>query len=1252
MYKLQVVLVPPSAANAGFQYPFHPATNENSQLLPSSIGANGSAILTGNNRPELPTSVGSNNNLFMSSFASSHIPPQRLKRFLLFTQPNNSLLTLAEEIVAKCDKIYPHLAESVELLSLQDSNECDLDPDFVVKDVFNVDNVVRAVLSRDIDVADDQAQTLYSVKRRRLNSNIDSRPSAASNGSLGPQANVLHIAKKRPHILRNSSAMRVSTPLANQIYPPASTTQLNSDYEDDDIADRSILPPPQPQSQPIRISSAVDSAKKVNFSENAISRSEAVDPDKSRQHRLPSGTPKRELPKKARTPNGKKAQDQMLLVDQAELDGSATPINTNKRITSGMLRIPEPKISEIEKELKQGPESPSAVLPARPHRIPMKKHDAPTSDDEELSQSSFEEDRILINKRTDGALEPLTKPPASRQTSIADNNGSPIKDATRNLNVNLAKIPIPNRRITRKSSLENKVESLVRNSDTITERSGRKLNENNDEPITAARKVSFSDDDEADGQQLDQDPNDTVRVNHADAGNSSFQKSELLSMLRGNKFDIPSNFSKRSLKLKGGYFDDSPKNSKTSSKDIINQRLQRSAAVKAAELLSSGKSRNQQPSSESEEDESDIETDRSDGRVTVLENRELRKLNIHPLKEQVIGKRSRTPQNGGTRVGKSPAEDVSKGVGKEKLANSDSGANFDGKGLMLNGKTPQIQGDKESYAKHDLQEERGVIQPQESATSQSSSTAAPQTTDVSELKSKAATEPAKTSSKEDVDTKVAKKAKRVSSGAANRQPKSFQSQEFVEDSDNDSTNVSSAPSSEETKQKSVTKAPPPSVLKRKEEAEKRRKEREILKKAREEESARKKAEKEDRRRERDEAVARKKAEREVKKKVKQEEAARKRGAQQTTKKSKDSKDSKDSKSDISSAQSVVPEKENPDSNKENRGNVDRTADGMRINDEDASEPSQVSEGNDNSSKETDNSSKEIGKNSAESVSLEPKDLSQYFNTGDKQTEIQKEASADLSSGDKTPKLQQLKTQFISGAPAQQQGVKVGDTSQAPKDFHSGSSDEELPDDESSSDDNESSESSSDDASTASRKSRRGIVDTPKGAIISIPKNVKHSDISDLEHAPQSTQQIPGHQTTPRSATKVPVTRMMEMSSPIASGKSSSSTANSSKPQAKPSRSLSSLSDLVSRGVPEVKEKSVKDHFPSQVAPGKDDSGDDQSRDDSDKSESEESSDSSDDSSDDDDSSNFISAKSASKALGRHKNSGSGFASLVKDSRKK
>lgn len=108
-------------------------------------------------------------------------------------------------------------------------------------------------------------------------------------------------------------------------------------------------------------------------------------------------------------------------------------------------------------------------------------------------------------------------------------------------------------------------------------------------------------------------------------------------------------------------------------------------------------------------------------------------------------------------------------------------------------------------------------------------------------------------------------------------------------------------------------------------------------------------------------------------------------------------------------------------------------------------------------------------------------------------------------------------------------------------------------------------------------------------------------------------------------------------------------------------SLSSLSDLVSRGIPDVKEKTSKSNEKSQTkAPS---SSDDESSSDSDSNSSSDSvSDSSSDSksesdSDDsgdssDDGKSFISAKSASAALGKKKKPSGGFASLIKDFKKK
>ncbi|SCU98339.1 LADA_0H12332g1_1 [Lachancea dasiensis] len=1254
MYKLQVVLVPPGSPNGAFPFLSNPATTESSQVLPSTMGANGSAILTGN-RPEMAPSGGSNNNLFMSSFISNHIPQPKLKKFLHFTKPTNSLLALAEEIVDKCDKIYPSLVHPVELSTLQDSNDCDLDPDFLVQDVFNVDNVVRAVLRHDIELTDDQSPTLYSVKRRRLNT--DAAKIGPANGALGTknttnghagggQSSTLHVAKKRPHILRNSTAMRVSTPLANQIYPPPSGRQVNSDYEDDDFADRSILPPPKPQSQSIRISSGIESsAKKINFKEDTISKSESVDPDKSRQQRLPSGTPKRQSIKRFTT-TPKRSNDQGLLLATTEEDAStsATPMVTNKRITSGMLRIPEPKISEVEKELRQGPASPSAILPARSERLPTKKPEFPRSDEDDQSQSSSEESPVASNLPINLPVEPAFKLAASRQTSIADNNGSPMKDGSKIGNVNLAELPSSGRkRVTRKSSLESKVDSLIKHANALPEKGREDSKRVKEDTISTTRKDTFSDDDETDGRQEQQDPNETVRVNNLDnIGNNSFHKSELLSMLKGNKFDIPSDFNTRSLRSKGGYLENSADKSSSDAKEIINQRIQRSAAIKAAELLSSGKSRNREPTSESEEESSDIETDGSENeKVTVLENQALKRLNIHPLKERVIGEG----------LEKIPTAETS---AHSRGARDTAEQNIDRAGATDGSKQDDAPG--ASTKKSDLIDRKKYDAPPNMSTSKVREPTSASSNDLGSLSLATKTRSAREKNGSDSPTDDSNLTKSKNSPSkdeissnlvkgitpqpANNGNKAFQSAEFIEDSDDDDN-----PSTNTSIQKSDTlKKLPPSVLKRREEADRKRKEKEALKKLREEEHARKKAEKEAKRKEKNEAAERKKIEREERKRLKEEEAAKKRKAKVVSKGYK------------SNSKLAAPEKKDKQVSKPVDPSVNDKGQREHAAEEQNAEWSSSNAKNNGGGQGTGGEAGGLGdredRGHDPSLPLEPHNLARYFNTGDKAegTQGTQALSIDENQGDESSKLQQMKSHFASRKKTSPENEKKNEkrlshgTIQRDSPSSLGS-EIEISDAGSSSEGDDSEDLSSDEeVSNTNKKSRRGIVDTPKGMIVSLPNRAKASDISGLENAPQSTQQVASTQQLD-SPNRVPVTRLMEMSSP-SSAVNGSPTKGAKKPQAMPSRSLSSLSDLVSRGVPEVKEVSSK---ASQApATSKGDSSGGESQNDSGESGSDDSD--SDDSSDDD-SSNFISAKSASKALGRQRKSNSGFASLVKDSKK-
>lgn len=397
MYRLQVILVPPSLKD-GIPFNLNSTLEESSHLLNNDNIQQQTQQISNTNM--------SNNSILLSSFMT----PQKMKRFLIFTKPANTLLELSEEILSKCEKMYPSLSEEIEITSLQDHNSCDLDPDFIVKDVFNLDNTVRVILKNDIDFENTEPISLYT-KKRKLN-----------NGTTQPQSNSMKKVRNQTGnttVIRNTATnLRISTPLANQIYPSAALSN-NSDDED---ADKSFLPPPtQPQSPPIRISSGITDSKKVKYSnmDDSVSRSETVDPDKSKQQRILSGTPLRSTA----TPNRVMLTGQRVVSENkntstnngliftsnqsAQTQPASARRHSSSRITSGMLTIPEPKIAEVEIELGEGPSSPSSILPAKSDRIPMKK---PYIENNDSSSSESEIHTFENNENTIDKLSSKSSP--------------------------------------------------------------------------------------------------------------------------------------------------------------------------------------------------------------------------------------------------------------------------------------------------------------------------------------------------------------------------------------------------------------------------------------------------------------------------------------------------------------------------------------------------------------------------------------------------------------------------------------------------------------------------------------------------------------------------------------------------------------------------------------------------------------------------------------------------------------------------
>lgn len=489
MYKLQIVLVPPSARDVMVSNNFRMGSMDGSQMMPGQNPSQANMQQPNtesqgqfqNNNMGNETSMMNFNSTFMTQLYQA---PVNSKKFLHFTKPLNTLFDLSEEVQKKCQKMYPNLAEPIEILSIQDSTGCDLDPDFVVKDVFNMDNIVRVILKDEFEIDETANTSIYrSSKRRKLN---DSTQQPASSGAAETQIlpqqqpnSILKIAKKRSttSTIKGSvnNNLRISTPLANQIYP--SRMSNNSDDEgEDDVANGSFLPPPnQPQSPPIRISSGIDNYKRIrSAADDTVSRSEMVDPDKSKQQRIFSGTPVRTM----MTPNRVMLTGQRVVSENLGgtapgkqgliFASTATQPNTTNlspvyspRITSGSLTIPEPRISEVEKELREGPASPASVLPAKSSRNPMKKPyleksispDSDSTADTEDPQDSMS----FINEKSSSKDSPFNQTSSQSEINVASKAKSDIAPV-RSL-ANTKSSPVATTGVKRKSSLESKLQN-------------------------------------------------------------------------------------------------------------------------------------------------------------------------------------------------------------------------------------------------------------------------------------------------------------------------------------------------------------------------------------------------------------------------------------------------------------------------------------------------------------------------------------------------------------------------------------------------------------------------------------------------------------------------------------------------------------------------------------------------------------------------------------------------------------------------
>ncbi|KAG0689898.1 hypothetical protein C6P40_004246 [Pichia californica] len=77
----------------------------------------------------------------------------KIKKFLHITSSNNTLDIIAHEINNRFLKLYPN-ENSLQILTIQNSEECDLDPDYTVSMVFDNSNICRVIVANEFNDSD------------------------------------------------------------------------------------------------------------------------------------------------------------------------------------------------------------------------------------------------------------------------------------------------------------------------------------------------------------------------------------------------------------------------------------------------------------------------------------------------------------------------------------------------------------------------------------------------------------------------------------------------------------------------------------------------------------------------------------------------------------------------------------------------------------------------------------------------------------------------------------------------------------------------------------------------------------------------------------------------------------------------------------------------------------------------------------------------------------------------------------------
>ncbi|SMN21739.1 similar to Saccharomyces cerevisiae YJL076W NET1 Core subunit of the RENT complex, which is a complex involved in nucleolar silencing and telophase exit [Maudiozyma saulgeensis] len=720
MYKLQLQLIPPSATT-------NPAQNNASQHFfnNSLMSANMSGISLNN----FPTNYlfrrenGMHFNSGRRNVNTSAIPRinSNIKRVLHFTKKTINLQQLSDEIIEKIGKMYPDLESELEIETLQDQWGCDLDPDFIVGEVFATDSVVQVLLKNDIDWTEHIPVSGYANKRMKVSS-IRSNPnratpSTATQNHLNPpsinvtsashsenETNGITLRKRTTSQPSKGSfykGIRISTPLVHQI---RRSSEMNDEDHTVDPRNKSILPPPsQPQSPPIRISSGIETGKRIRslVEDDTVSRSETVDPQKAKQQILQFNSP--HIP--ITTPNRTNVMTRSTYYEAGKESSSydqnkipsvkrQQPLQTPK---VGSIRIQPENEGNGEPQSGSTPLtngssfktkiSASAVRSLYSHQVSV----IAASTKENLNIDDIISGQFPARPKIVRNREKIPRSPPKvlkrQQSSIADNNGSPVKNIPiheeEDNQVHLAALPDSEHGTLKSDDVHRKPTRQ------ITSEIGQKVSAKTTVPTVSSNPPVKTTHIERRKEEMDlsltQGNSKTAETTESienmnskeSVGNSSFQKKHLLEAMHSKSTKIPAflrgdsqKTTAKSSSRKKPYttvLNKDIDNSKPDPRNIMPKHMPRNAARRAAQKLSGNPDSDTENSSESSiesgtkivpstlsegeeygevddgfDTDTGIETDYfSDNSIPAHENiaepgNPLLKLNIDPIKERIV----------------------------------------------------------------------------------------------------------------------------------------------------------------------------------------------------------------------------------------------------------------------------------------------------------------------------------------------------------------------------------------------------------------------------------------------------------------------------------------------------------------------------------------------------------------------------------------------------------------------------------------